>query len=146
MFTSLHTSLGITIGLAWFNYIFLHLSLQIHLCLWLIFLWPSLFFFVFFSCLDFLGFLNLIWINWTRLQAMTRTNQPCQRISPTFFVLPVVTGIIYFKATMVMFLFQKSNTDNPPSSKWYIWTNYYVMVCCNSRIKSHSRHWLAIMK
>lgn len=42
MFASLHTSIGITISLAWSNYnIFLHFSLQIHLCLYFIFLWPS---------------------------------------------------------------------------------------------------------
>lgn len=58
-----------------------------------------------------LGFLNLVWINWTRLWAMKRTNQPCQRICPTFNFLPVVTGIIYFKATTVMFVFQKKKKE-----------------------------------
>lgn len=50
MFESLHTSIDITISLAWSNYnILLHFSLQIHLCLYLIFLWPSQFYF---SCLS----------------------------------------------------------------------------------------------
>lgn len=33
-----------------------------------------------------------VWINWTRLQAMKRTNQPCQRISLTFNFLLDVRG------------------------------------------------------
>lgn len=68
-----------------------------------------------------------VWINWTGLQAMKRTNQPCQRISLTFnFLLDVRGSASSISSPLSYFIFIfcpfPENTNNTPLSRSNICT------------------------